>query len=532
MADGFVTAERLASGILTASKTSWPYIVRVTIFATNTIFLDTALAKPNPLHRAIMSIVLRTIYNSIAWCCSKGPDDRYDPGDEDEVEYRQAGSFLTGGNGAASVDDETAQLLRTSMKDRIEEYQKATAKPKEAGPGSGSAPTPYKRDRSASNVIAQFESMAEESLSSSSHHRRMKTPLLDSSNHRNRTALTTNASAIFQENIRNSVKNLPPCAVCLEAMYPTDPTIQSYGKSMHAACFACQLCHAKLKHHPLEVQFELPENGNALYCVCAKCQLESLHRDKPKVLAKNAGDKITPEVDELGDVKGVKEAIGEELEEILLEKTAPRCQLCAGDFLKYTGHVCVVGQMKYHHECWETGKPSVNLSERQLVPYQAAKYLPERWILRLVMDATNSEDNSRIKRRPIATLFFVWRTRVEDFQNFVSEGQLKATAKIDIQLELDDQALGNPNYHDASRRKTQAPLSSAVNTLECDLIGNPLSTSRWTSTCADKGDQILLRLQVNKYHVQHAVTLCIGKKDAQTLDLTKAQLSIVLQQQE
>lgn len=265
-----------------------------------------------------------------------------------------------------------------------------------------------------------------------------------------------------------------------------------------------------------------------------------------------AGEKIIPDPQELGDVQGVKAAIGDELEEILLEKTLPRCQVCSGDFLNYLGRVCIIGQMKYHNECWETGKPSVNLSERQLIPYQAAKYLPDRWILRLlVVDPDNN--SNKCPRRPIVTIFFVWNNRVHDFQQLVATKQVKATSIVQISLDLDDQALGNPNFYDPSKRKTHAqlpspsPLSSSSSSsrdisksLTCELIGNPLAGSLRHSKCEiyhhHNSDTIQFLLQGTKFHVRHQVKFRVPiqnhQKDSSILDLSRASLTITLRQEE
>ncbi len=462
-----------------------------------------------------MRLLLQSIHNSLISCCFKDPNYFEGRDDDETQDVGEAGDLaeISGDSNSSvvSVGNETRQLLKTSLQSRIEEYQRATAKTGETI--QGSAPTPFKREKSTNNMITQFENMTDSiSLSSSSAHRRGPSPHLGAS--------TDSQSSAMQTSIKHNVNQMPLCAACLTTIYPFDGVIHSYGRILHASCFTCCLCHAKLKHHPMEMHFELPEDNDALWCVCAKCQLEYLHKDTPKILATVAGEKIIPDEEELGDVQGVKDAIGDELEEIILEKTLPRCQVCSGDFLNYTGRVCIVGQMKYHKECWETGKPSVDLSERHLIPYQAAKYLPDRWILRLLVDDS--------KRRPLTTIFFVWKNRVQDFQRLLSTKQVKDTSVVSICLDLDDQARGNPNYHDVSKRKTQVQLLSGAS-LKCELIGNPLAGLLLHSTCeSDRFRSILFRLRGTKYHVQHLVTLRVPMHDSKTLDLSKARLTITL----
>jgi hypothetical protein len=512
--------------------------------------------------------MLQTIYNSVISCCYKGQEDvpsyeqdssdRPHNGSNHENSYGDERETTEDGEESEAlvettdksnfrepirpVDDETRHLLQSSLHNRVEEYRQALAKTEQ--PIRGSAPTPFKRERSTVKMIEHFESM-NDSLGSSSAHRRLSTPLLDPSS-KDYDGSCTRLSA----SIQNHVNNMPICAVCLKTIYPMDAVIYSYGRMIHSSCFTCRLCQAKLKHHPMEMQFELSEDENhALWCVCAKCQLEYIHRDIPKVLATVAGEKITVDTEELGDVQGVKDAIGDELEEILLEKTLPRCQVCSGDFLNYLGRVCIIGQMKYHNECWETGKPSANLSERQLIPYQAAKYLPDRWILRLLLVDHGNNNNVKGPCRPLATIFFVWNDRVHDFQRLVATKQVKATSIVQICLDLDDQALGNPNYYDTSKRKTQAQLpptspghdivSSSM--LNCELIGNPLAGSLRHSKCEfgrHKSGTLYCQfvLQGTKFHVRHQVKFRVPmyrQQDSSTiLDFSNASLTITLRQEE
>lgn len=270
-----------------------------------------------------------------------------------------------------------------------------------------------------------------------------------------------------------------------------------------------------------------------------------MHRDTPKVVATVAGEKIQVDEEECGDVQGVKDAIGDELEEMLLEKMIPRCQICAGDFLNYTtGRVCIIGQMKYHEECWITGKPSANLDDRQLIPYQAAKYLPDRWILRLlVVDYEDGNNNDSVQKatrhRPLTTLFFHWTTKLSDFQRFVSNRHVQADSIIQIELQLDDQAIGNPNYSDPSKSKTHVQLPDNNNNsrslLHCELVGNPLSSALVQTCCSraatQRDDHIDIQLQGTKYHVQHTMHLTIPKRDdTSLLDLAGVRLKVFLRQ--
>jgi hypothetical protein len=90
--------------------------------------------------------------------------------------------------------------------------------------------------------------------------------------------------------------------------------------------------------HPLDVHFRLPDDvdddvngdntahdnggnriGARLAFLCGKCQTESIASNKEKLLCTAAGQRITIDDGEEGDVDGVLDAIGDELEEIMLD---------------------------------------------------------------------------------------------------------------------------------------------------------------------------------------------------------------------
>jgi hypothetical protein len=115
-----------------------------------------------------------------------------------------------------------------------------------------------------------------------------------------------------------------------------------------------------------------------------------------------------------------------------------------------------------------------------------------------------------------------------DFQRFLSTQQVQANSTVQIELELDDQAMGNPNYEDASKRKTQAILPGRASALHCELIGNPLSTALLTCSRADKRNRLQMQLQGTKYQVTHTMSLDIPKLNATTLDLAGVRLRFSL----
>ena len=123
------------------------------------------------------------------------------------------------------------------------------------------------------------------------------------------------------------------CTVCREIIYPTESPVQSHGRLLHASCFSCQLCDAKLKHHPMELllpardsyqrdddshddedddnpddenhnpqhrkqqqqhqkqQQQQPFSSTPSYCICSKCRIGSMYAHTTKIQAPSAGER-------------------------------------------------------------------------------------------------------------------------------------------------------------------------------------------------------------------------------------------------
>jgi hypothetical protein len=269
--------------------------------------------------------------------------------------------------------------------------------------------------------------------------------------------------------------------------------------------------------HPTEVQFRVPPRGEekTLFFLCSRCQEESINMCKTKVLGTKAGEKILIEDDEQGDVDGVKDAIGDELEDIVLNHMLPKCGTCGVDFLAYQGNIAMVGSVKHHQECWETGKPgAIKPTDRKLDPSQAVKYLPERIIVRLTSD-----------KKPIATVFFVWNTKSVDLKRIANNNN-----EVVIRYGMDDQAFGNPNYVDENKRKTRARLPAGVGkeNISCELVGDPLGVpmKQMYDPMKSGKDKVSFQLGCSKFHSQHDITLQVPKQTNDTLDLSRARLSV------
>lgn len=464
----------------------------------------------------VHAATMNALVSLFTWCCQK---PRKGSDSDDESDWLPV----------AAVGE------APSLRSRIKKYQAATQASTYTGNWRNHNHNAHNhnKERSTSSVIAQFETMIVAGSSSEEETHSLTT----------RTSLSTRSSMNNLETT-NGHTSKPLCTVCQQPIWPYDATVRCSGHTLHASCFSCRKCSAKLTHHPGELQEFVPagqypigdsENPPSLsassssssdsslstnssksitylYLECSKCQEVIKHQNKPKVLATVAGAKILPHQSELGDVQGVHEAIGDELEDILVEKTLPRCHICGGDFLGST-RVTILGQTKYHPECFERGRPSFPCDPsltRRLTPSQASKYVPERWIVRVFLPRAHGGRNEIL-----ATLFFVWDTKTSDRKRFRSEAAaqknyylpvrailsadstaapgrpvplLSPTRKSPVAAKNDDE--GTTDHEESSDSEVEEWEANEATTavdllaqartigarLECELVGNPLGS--------------------------------------------------------
>ena len=303
-----------------------------------------------------------------------------------------------------------------------------------------------------------------------------------------------------------SSKN-PTCLVCQKKIFPTDESTAARNKTYHAGCFKCTLCKSKLKNHPDE-EHQLVGGMHYLYLQCRRCKVDNEQKYKPRQVSRVAGEKIVVEGDEQGDIEQVVDAIGDDLEEAIYAMI-PRCATCGGDFLHYKGEVSIVGCLKYHQECFLTGKPSAGTASLTMDPTQAAKYLPQDIILRLVSGSG----------KVLSTLFFVWNDKDEALKSMRS---MERTNAISVTYHLDDDARANPN-HPSNRnntKKTMVALPQANNgdeniDLKLDLVGgdqiSPQAPLQEGAVSISSGYQTPPTLQAkigySKYNLRHSLLL-------------------------
>ena len=263
-------------------------------------------------------------------------------------------------------------------------------------------------------------------------------------------------------NRRNSSIRVVPseeqqCTACRQKIFPTEETITCRQKLYHTRCFKCSECGTKLKNLPDEEHRILSDD--VVFLQCSRCKLDGEQKYKPKVLSRVAGEKITVEDEEQGDIDQVIDDIGDELEE-KMHLMIPRCATCGGDFLQYTGELTSIGMLKYHKECLLMGRPAMGLQPSMtLQPVQAAKYLPDNFILRLSIEGG----------KVMTTLYFLWKGKEDELKQLRSEQK----QSISVSFELDENARANPNFTGSAKRKTTVPLppSDEKSIMVLDLVG-------------------------------------------------------------
>eukprot|EP00526_Cylindrotheca_closterium_P011579 CAMPEP_0113650482 /NCGR_PEP_ID=MMETSP0017_2-20120614/26866_1 /TAXON_ID=2856 /ORGANISM="Cylindrotheca closterium" /LENGTH=485 /DNA_ID=CAMNT_0000563005 /DNA_START=762 /DNA_END=2219 /DNA_ORIENTATION=+ /assembly_acc=CAM_ASM_000147 len=327
-----------------------------------------------------------------------------------------------------------------------------------------------------------------------------------------------------------SNQDYPTCDGCLKRIYPTDSVTKAFSptRTFHSNCFKCYLCSSQLRYHGEEVCIRIPdeesEEGSLFrhILLCQPCQQASQSEYSEKRLSTIAGTRVAPTENEFGDVDGVLDEIGEELEHVMMHNYVPTCTICGGNFLSYeSNRVVIMGPtLKFHYECWETGKPSVDIQQRKLEPIQAVRYLPNELILRI-----RSEES-------ITTLYFEWKNRLEDFKSLVAES--KSTNSLRVLYSINE----NTNTG-SSIKRPWVPLKYLYT---FELVGEPLGKCMLadsTSTISRKTNEDVEAIgcmRVSRFELHHAVRIRIpivkeyhGRGHGQDhLDLQKSTLTIDL----
>lgn len=317
-----------------------------------------------------------------------------------------------------------------------------------------------------------------------------------------------------------SIHNDPTCDSCLKRIYPTDSITKAFSptRTFHSACFKCYLCNSQLRHHGQEVCIRIPDESDEAsfrhILLCQPCQQASQSEYSEKRLSTIAGTRVAPTENEFGDVDGVLDDIGEELEHVMMHNYVPTCTICGGDFLSCDGNkVVIMGPtLKFHYECWETGKPSVDLQQRKLEPIQAVKYLPTELILRI-----RSEES-------ITTLYFEWKNRLEDFKSLVAESKNTNSLRVVYSI--------NQNTNTVSSKRPWIPLRYLYT---FELVGEPLGKGMLadsTSTISRKSIEDMGAvgcMRVSRFELHHAVRIripIVKEKGQDQLDLQQSMLTI------
>lgn len=198
--------------------------------------------------------------------------------------------------------------------------------------------------------------------------------------------------------------------------------------------------------------------------VCCRCHEYTANKYLPRKKATPGGQTTTISTHEKGNIEQVKQDIGDDLEAVL-DGMVPLCHICGMHFLgDISSEIIVIGMQKFHKECWMTGKPMVEQSERRLTPGLAAKYTPEHLIIRMTTSSTGA-------KTIFSTLFFILPDKNGELQKIRAGGNNNKS--VSFEYLLDPKAYGNPNYDGTnSNRKLTLPCDESGT--KAELIGDPM----------------------------------------------------------
>ena len=178
------------------------------------------------------------------------------------------------------------------------------------------------------------------------------------------------------------------CGACGERIYSRYDRFDDDGTAYHKGCVKCDRCQKSL----------LPASkSERRKFMCGSCTAK-IDDEKRRSLTSShvigqtqeqAGTRKGP--DAKGDVAGVLDAIGDDLEEAY-RSAVPRCLICGGTYSKTDTIHYVIDQdrriPKYHQECYRLGRPKDGVIHSAPPPRLAAKNAPSSIVLK-VLDANN-----------------------------------------------------------------------------------------------------------------------------------------------
>lgn len=317
--------------------------------------------------------------------------------------------------------------------------------------------------------------------------------------------------------------NYMTCDGCGKRIYPTDATTRAFSPTriFHMTCFKCYLCQGTLKHHGGEICFAIPNDdySTSLILLCLPCQQESLSKYSDKTEASIAGKRVEPAENELGDVDGVIDEIGDDLERVMMEHYVPTCTICGGNFLSYNSNkVVLLGpNLKYHYECWETGKPSIKVQQRKLEPLQALKYLPSEIIVRIKSDVS------------VSTWYFIWKDRLEDLKEMIDHRNGGDNCNLTVRYSIDQSAVVSG--------KSSIPWAPQSSLYTFELVGEPLGMSALAdstttiTTNVSGASQASGRMHVTRFELNHLIQIDIpirNEHNVENLNPRESTLTITL----
>eukprot|EP00633_Aureoumbra_lagunensis_P002623 CAMPEP_0197297476 /NCGR_PEP_ID=MMETSP0890-20130614/41114_1 /TAXON_ID=44058 ORGANISM="Aureoumbra lagunensis, Strain CCMP1510" /NCGR_SAMPLE_ID=MMETSP0890 /ASSEMBLY_ACC=CAM_ASM_000533 /LENGTH=417 /DNA_ID=CAMNT_0042774633 /DNA_START=118 /DNA_END=1371 /DNA_ORIENTATION=- len=186
------------------------------------------------------------------------------------------------------------------------------------------------------------------------------------------------------------------CCACGETIF--NPQLESYtfrGAKYHKKCVACKACARSLASDSL---LKYVKNGELLCQVCV-VKIESEERRSSighhviGATQEEAGKR--KEAEHKGDVKGVLNTIGDDLEETF-RQVVPRCEICGATFNMNSDNIHYVIERdkripKYHQECLDLGRPRDGTVHSAQPPRIAIKQAPLQLVLKIILDPPNGK---------------------------------------------------------------------------------------------------------------------------------------------
>mmetsp|Transcript_16244 Transcript_16244/g.52879 ORF Transcript_16244/g.52879 Transcript_16244/m.52879 type:complete len:427 (-) Transcript_16244:164-1444(-) len=320
------------------------------------------------------------------------------------------------------------------------------------------------------------------------------------------TTAAAKEEEVAVQRARISKERAPSCASCGERIYGAQERFDDPddGKAYHRSCLRCAKCRTSL------ASASRSQRRLLICATCAHKAEDARRRSDPSAYvvgasALEAGTRKGP--DAKGDVRGVLDAIGDELEEAY-RATIPACDVCGGAFEKGDDIRYEIQQdkriPKAHAECARLGRPRDGRIHSAQPPRIAAKKVDAHLVVKAT-DATTSRT---------VTLFFDQKGLTDDTpkkHHSKAENDAPATVRY---------SYARPNDETPSARlRRETTLRSALLSLFSSTNNSEAAITANVKVAADPAFQgkhiqedvhaatITLQLQATKARLLHTLAL-------------------------